>query len=85
MVATDRLRFWGATHREVMSSAGHRFHQGLNNRAENSHQLARQRERAVKGFRGVGGAQRFLSVFGGISPRYRPRRYPMTAPATAPR
>jgi putative transposase len=58
----------------------HRSHKGLNNRAENSHQPTRQRERAMKGFRSVGGAQRFLSTFSGISPHFRPRRHLMTAP-----
>jgi putative transposase len=51
----------------------------LNNRAENSHQPTRQRERAMKGFRSVGGAQRFLSAFSGISPYFRPRRHLMPA------
>ncbi|MFJ1552018.1 DDE-type integrase/transposase/recombinase, partial [Streptomyces sp. NPDC088246] len=69
-----------AAHREVMPSVEHRSHKGLNNRAENSHQPTRQRERAMKGFRSVGGAQQFLSAFGGISPHFRPRRHLMTAP-----
>jgi putative transposase len=29
----------------------------------------------MKGFRSVGGAQRFLSAFSGISPYFRPRRH----------
>ncbi|MFE7045053.1 IS6 family transposase, partial [Streptomyces atratus] len=44
-----------------------------------SHQPTRQRERAMKGFRSVGGAQRFLSAFSGISPHFRPRRHLVTA------
>jgi putative transposase len=36
-----------------MPSVEHRSHKGLNNRAENSHQPTRQRERAMKDFRGV--------------------------------
>lgn len=36
------------------------------------HQPTRQRERAMKGFRSVGGAQRFLSALSGISPHFRP-------------
>ncbi|GAB3172025.1 hypothetical protein GCM10027162_13880 [Streptomyces incanus] len=80
VVVTDKLRSYGAAHREVMPSVEHRSHQGLNNRAENSHQPTRQRERAMKGFRSVGGAQRFLSAFSGISPHFRPRRHLMTAP-----
>ncbi|WP_442813401.1 IS6 family transposase [Streptomyces sp. NBC_01754] len=70
VVVTDKLRSYGAAHREVMPSVEHRSHKGLNNRAENSHQPTRQRERAMKGFRSVGGAQRYLAAFSGISPRY---------------
>ncbi|MCX4870645.1 MULTISPECIES: IS6 family transposase [unclassified Streptomyces] len=80
VVVTDKLRSYGAAHREVMPSVEHRSHKGLNNRAENSHQPTRQRERAMKGFRSAGGAQRFLSAFSGISPHFRPRRHLMTAP-----
>ncbi|MER6152881.1 IS6 family transposase, partial [Streptomyces hirsutus] len=39
-----------------------------------------RRERAMKGFRSVGAAQRFLSAFSGISPHFRPRRRLLTAP-----
>ncbi|MFI6730943.1 IS6 family transposase [Streptomyces atratus] len=79
VVVTDKLRSYSAAHREVMPSVEHRSHKGLNNRAENSHQPTRQRERAMKGFRSVGGAQRFLSAFSGISPHFRPHRQLMTA------
>jgi putative transposase len=81
VVVTDKLRSYGAAHREVMPSVEHRSHKRLNNRAENSHQPTRQREHAMKGFRSAGGAQRFLSAFSGISPHLRPRRHLMTAPA----
>jgi putative transposase len=80
VIVTDKLRSYAAAHREVLPSVEHRSHKGLNNRAENSHQPTRQRERAMKGFRSVGGAQRFLSAFSGISPHFRPRRHLMTAP-----
>jgi putative transposase len=78
VIVTDRLRSYGAAHREVTPSVEHRSHKGLNNRAEKSHQPTRQRERAM-GFRSVGGAQRFLSAFSGISPHFRPRRHLMPA------
>jgi putative transposase len=42
----------------------------LNNRAENSHQPTRTRERAMKRFTSAGHAQRFLSAFSGISPQF---------------
>ncbi|MFF7922313.1 IS6 family transposase [Streptomyces mirabilis] len=79
VVITDKLRSYGAAHREVMPSVEHRSHKGLNNRAENSHQPTRQRERAMKGFRSTGGAQRFLSAFSGITPHFRPHCHLMTA------
>jgi putative transposase len=79
VIVTDKLRSYGAAHRKVMPSVGHRSHQELNNRAENSHQPTRQREPAMKGFRPVGGAQRFLAAFSDISPHFRPRRHLMTA------
>jgi putative transposase len=60
-VVTDKLRSYQAAHREVMPSVEHRSAKYLNNRAENSHQPTRQRQRAMKGFRSVGAAQRFLS------------------------
>ncbi|MEV7864370.1 IS6 family transposase [Streptomyces hirsutus] len=80
VIVTDKLRSYGAAHREVMPLVEHRCHQGLNNRAGNSHQPTRQRERAMKGFRSAGAAQRFLAAFSGISPRFRPRRHLRTAP-----
>ncbi|GAB3171988.1 hypothetical protein GCM10027162_13790 [Streptomyces incanus] len=43
VVITDKLRSYGAAHREVMPSVEHRSHKGLNNRAENSHQPTRRR------------------------------------------
>ncbi|MDQ0836147.1 transposase-like protein [Streptomyces achromogenes] len=70
VIVTDKLRSYGAAHREVMPSVEHRSRKGLNNRAENSQQPTRQRERAMKGFRRTGAAQRLQSAFSGISPRW---------------
>ena len=80
VVVTDKLRSYGAAHREVMPSVEHRSHKGLNNRAENSHQPTRQRERAMKGFRSPRSAQKFLAVLSQISPHFRPPRHLVTAP-----
>jgi putative transposase len=79
VVVTDKLRSYGPAHREVLPSVEHRSSKYLNNRAENSHQPTRQRERAMKRFRSAGGAQRFLSSFSAISPHFRPRRHRLTA------
>ena len=80
VIVTDKLRSYGAAHREVMPSVEHRQSKYLNNRAENSHQPTRQRERGMKGFRSAGRAQRFLSAFSGISTHFRPGRHLMTGP-----
>ena len=48
--------------RDVMPGVEHRQHKGLNNRAENSHQPTRRRERKMKRFKSAGQAQRFLSI-----------------------
>ncbi|WP_440581827.1 IS6 family transposase [Streptomyces djakartensis] len=79
VLVTDRMKSYPVANRELMGSVEHRAHKGLNNRAENSHQPTRQRERAMKFFRSPGAAQRFLSAFSGISPHFRPRRHLMTA------
>jgi putative transposase len=79
VLVTDKLRSYGAAHREIMPCAEHRQSKYLNNRAENSHQPTRQRERAMKGFRSMGGAHRFLSASSGIPPRFRPRRHLLSA------
>ncbi|MFD7498018.1 IS6 family transposase [Streptomyces sp. NPDC059832] len=78
VVVTDKPRSYGAAHREVMPSVEHRSHKGLNSRAENSHRPTRQRERAMKGFRSVGGAQRFLAAQRHLT-HFRPRHHLMTA------
>jgi putative transposase len=75
VVVTDKLGSYQAARRTVLSSVEHRQSKYLNNRAENSHQPTRQRERAMKKFSSPGGAQRFLSAFSGISPHFRTRRH----------
>ena len=67
VMITDKLASYGAAKKEVMSSVEHRQHKGLNNRAENSHQPTRRRERQMKRFKSAGQAQRFLSAHDGIN------------------
>jgi putative transposase len=59
---TDKLPSYGAVKREVMSGVEHRQHKGLNNRAENSHQPTRRRERQMKRFKSSRQVQRFPSA-----------------------
>jgi putative transposase len=62
VMITDKLASYGAAKREIMPGVEHRQHRGLNNRAENSHQPTRRRERITKRFKSAGQAQRFLLV-----------------------
>jgi len=59
---TDKLRSYGAEKREIMPAVEHRFHKGLHNRAENSHQTVRRRERIMKRFKSQRHLQRFVSI-----------------------
>jgi len=72
---TDKLASYGAAKREVMPSVEHRKHKGLNNRAENSHQPTRRRERQMRRFKSAGQAQRFLSAHDGINNLFLLRRH----------
>ena len=71
VVITDKLASYGAAKREIMPSVEHRQHRGLNNRAENSHQPTRRRERIMKRFKSAGQAQRFLSVHDQVANLFR--------------
>ena len=50
----DKLASYGAAKRKIMPGVEHRQHQGLNNRAENSHQPTRRCERIMKRFKSAG-------------------------------
>jgi putative transposase len=80
VIITDKLKSYGAAKREILPGVEHRQHRYLNNRAENSHQPTRQRERRMQGFKSPGHAQRFLSAYGFISQHFRPRRHRFSAP-----
>jgi putative transposase len=79
VIVTDKFPSYGAAKQEVMPSVEHRRHKGLNNRAENSHQPTRRRERQMKRFKSARQAQRFLSVHEQISNLFHLRRDQVTA------
>src|ERR1700761_8561400 len=74
VMVTDKLASYPPAKRELMPGVEHRRHEGLNNRAENSHQPTRRRERQMKRFKSAGQAQRFLSAPAGISNLFHLRR-----------
>ena len=78
-IITDRLGSYAAAKKELLPSVEHCQERWLNNRAENSHESTRERERRMRGFKSPGHAQRFLSVFGVIASFFRPGRHLLAA------
>src|SRR3954470_25025903 len=74
VLITDKRAMYGAAKADVIPSVEHRRHKGLNNRAENSHQPTRRRERQMKRFKSPGQAQGFLSAHDGINNLFHLRR-----------
>jgi putative transposase len=62
VMITDELRSYSAAKRDIMPGVEHRSHKGLNNRAENSHQPIRRRERIMKRMKSARHLQRFVSI-----------------------
>jgi transposase-like protein len=62
VMITDKLGSYAAAKRQIMPGVEHRRHKGLNNRAENSHQPIRRRERIMKRFKSARQLQRFVSI-----------------------
>jgi len=79
VMITDKLRSYDAAKREIMPGVEHRYHKGLNNRAENSHQPTRERERRMRRFKSMCHAQRFLSVHAQVANHFRPGRHLLRA------
>src|SRR3954452_23973491 len=71
---TDKLASYGASEGGEVAAVEHRRHKDLNNRAENSHQPTRRRERQMKRVKSAGQAQRFLSAHDGINNLFHLRR-----------
>jgi putative transposase len=65
-IVTDKLRSYPVAHREVMPETIHVTDQYANNRAEQSHESTRVRERGMRRFKSVGQAQKFLSAHAAV-------------------
>jgi putative transposase len=74
VMITDKLASYPAAKKDLIPGVEHRRHKGLNNRAENSHQPTRRRERQMKRFKSPGQVQRFLSAHDPISNLFHLRR-----------
>ena len=66
VIVTDRLRSYASAFQDLRLSARHEQGLRANNRAENSHQIIRRRERKMQRFKSAGSAQRFLSLHAAV-------------------
>ena len=75
LLTTDKLGSYGAAFRHLGLTCHHE--QGLrkNNRAENSHQAVRRRERKMQRFKSAGSAQRFLSIHAAVHNNFNLQRH----------
>jgi putative transposase len=83
-IVTDQLRSYPAAKAEIpkLANVKHVFVKAaarLNNRAENSHQPTRERERRMRGFRDLERTQKFLSCFGPIRQHFKLKRHLLRA------
>ncbi|MGF6297971.1 transposase-like protein [Paraburkholderia sp. WC7.3d] len=75
VIVTDKLRSYAAANNELGLNVEHRQHKGLNNRAENSHQPTRMREKVMRRFKSARHLQRFTSVHAQVSNLFMHCRY----------
>jgi transposase-like protein len=75
LLVTDRLRSYSAARTELKLSARHEQGLRMNNRAENSHQPTRRRERKMQRFKSPGSAQRFLSIHAAVQNTFNTQRH----------
>ena len=61
-IVTDKLRSYPVAHREVMPDVIHDTSQYVNNRAEQSHESTRVRERGMRKFKSIRQAKRFVGA-----------------------
>jgi len=66
-IVTDKLRSYPVAHREVMPEVIHVTDRYANNRAEQSHEATRVRERGMRRFKSMVQVQRFVSAHAAVS------------------
>jgi len=80
VIVTDKLRSYGAALRELGFLGSHKQGLRANNRAENSHQPVRRRERKMQGFKSAKSAQRFVSVHAAVYNTFNVQRHLISRP-----
>ena len=74
-IVTDKLRSYPVAHREITPDAIHVTDQYANNRAEQSHEATRVRERGMRRFKSMQQAQRFVTAHAAVSNLFNLGRY----------
>lgn len=74
-IVTDKLRSYSAAFRKLRLTAEHDTRQHQNNRAENSHQPIRRRERKMQRFSSSASAQRFLPIHAAVYNLFNTQRH----------
>jgi len=75
LLTTDRLGSYGAAFRHLHLTCRHEQGRRKNNRAENSHQAVRRRERKMQRFKSARSAQRFLSIHAAVHNAFNLQRH----------
>ena len=75
VIVTDRLRSYRAAMKEIGNEARQATGRWLNNRAENSHQPFRRRERAMAKFRSAKSLQKFASIHSSVHNHFNQERH----------
>lgn len=79
-LVTDKLRSYGSAIRDLALSCEHVQELRKNNRAENSHQPVRRRERKMQRFKSPGSAQRFLTLHACVHNLFNVQRHLISRP-----
>src|SRR5947209_3741883 len=74
-LTTDKLGSYGSAFRHLRLTCPHEQGLRANNRAENSHQIVRRRERKMQRFKSAASAQRFLSLHAAVHNTFNLQRH----------
>jgi transposase-like protein len=75
LLVTDKLGSYGSAFRQLRLTCPHDRGLRKNNRAENSHQVVRRRERKMQQFKSSRSAQRFLNIHSAVHNTFNHQRH----------